>query len=604
MSNYPPIGDYALIGDCHSVALVSREGSIDWCCTPRIDTGSCFGRLLDPERGGHCSIAPHGEGGATGREYLENTLVLATTFESASGEARVLDCFTMRRGGARDPHRQLLRVIEGVSGHVDLRVTVAPRFDYGELAPWIRRGGIQVWTAVGGDDGLLIWSDADLQEADGDELACTLTVKGGERVRLSLGAARPEELDGRPDALEASEVDQRLDYTIGGWRRWAAGARPIDAPSFSLALRSAMVLKALTNAPTGAIAAAATTSLPEAPGGERNWDYRYSWIRDSVLSARSLTELGFEDEADGFRRFIQRTSAGDADKLQILYGVGGERRLTEQELDWAEGYGGARPVRIGNASSEQLQLDAYGALLNLAWRWHRRGHSPDDDLWRFLVDLVDVACERWSEPARGIWEWRDEPLHFVHSKALCWSAIERGVELADESMRRAPTRRWRKVQKEIAEAIESRGYDEERGVFVQAFDGKDMDGALLLLPQAGFVPYDDERMVRTTDAVREELDADGLLYRYTRADGLKGKEGAFLACSFWLAECLANQGRMEEAQEAFDRAARTANDLGLFGEEFDPESGEILGNYPQGITHLSHIAAAVAIAANGGSTLE
>src|SRR3954470_18004728 len=370
MDGSPPIGDYALIGDCHSVALVSREGSIDWCCTPRIDTGSCFGRLLDRERGGHCSIAPHGEGGATGREYLENTLVLATTFESASGEARVLDCFTVRRGGARDPHRQLLRVIEGVSGHVDLRVTVAPRFDYGELAPWIRRGGIQVWTAVGGDDGLLIWSDADLQEADGDELACTLTVKGGERVRLSLGAARPEELDGRPDALEASEVDQRLDYTIGWWRRWAAGARPIDAPSFSLALRSAMVLKALTHAPTGAIAAAATTSLPEAPGGERNWDYRYSWIRDSVLSSRSLTELGFEAEADGFRRFIQRTTAGDADKLQILYGVGGERRLAEQELDWAEGWRGSRPVRVGNASAGQLQLDAHGELLNLAWRWH------------------------------------------------------------------------------------------------------------------------------------------------------------------------------------------------------------------------------------------
>jgi GH15 family glucan-1,4-alpha-glucosidase len=601
MSDCPPIADYALIGDCHSVALVSREGSVDWCCVPRIDDGSCFGRLLDRERGGYCSISPEGGAAVTGREYLEGTLVLATTFESASGEARVLDCFTMRRGGTHEPYRQLLRVVEGVTGHVDFTVTVAPRFDYGELTPWIRRAGIQVWTAVGGDDGLLIWSDAELEQPDRYELTAKVSVKGGERVRLSIVARSPEELDGRADALEPGEVDKRLDYTIRWWRRWVRDARPLDTHAYEGALRSAIVLKALTNAPTGAIAAAATTSLPETPGGERNWDYRYSWIRDSVLSARSLTELGFEKEADGFRRFIQRSSAGDAERLQILYGVGGERRLTEQELDWAEGYCGAKPVRLGNSSTGQLQLDAYGELLNLAWRWHRRGHSPDDDLWRFLVDLVDVACERWNEPDCGIWEWRPEPDHFVHSKALCWSAIERGVQLADESMRRAPTRRWREVQKEIREAIESRGYDRDRGVFVQAFDRKELDAALLLLPQVGFVKYDDERMVRTVDAVREELDADGLLYRYRRADGLKGQEGAFLACSFWLVECLARQGRVDEAEAAFDRAVQTANDLGLFGEEYDPKAGQILGNFPQGLTHLSHIAAVVALAEHDDS---
>ncbi|MFL5886775.1 MAG: glycoside hydrolase family 15 protein [Thermoleophilaceae bacterium] len=601
MPVYPPIADYALVGDCHSVALVSRAGSVDWCCLGRIDSGSCFGRLLDWERGGHCAISPVGDSITTRREYLDDTLVLATTFESESGEARVLDCFTMRRGGSQEPYGQLLRVVEGVSGHVELNLEIAPRFDYGELHPWIRRAGMQVWTAVGGNDGLLIWSDTELEQADPYELEAKLAVRGGERVRLSIVASAPATLDARPDSLEPDEVDKRLDYTIGWWRRWASDARPLDTPSHRGAVRSAIVLKALTNAPSGAIAAAATTSLPESPGGERNWDYRFSWIRDSVLSARSLTELGFENEADGFRRFIQRSSAGDADRLQILYGVGGERRLTEQELGWANGYRGAQPVRIGNASADQLQLDAYGELLNLAWRWHRRGHSPDDDLWRFIVDLVDVACERWQDPDSGIWEWRDKPLHFVHSKAACWSAIERGIELAEESMRRAPTRRWRKVQKEIAEAIEAHGYDEDRGVFVQAFDTKDMDAALLLLPVMGFVDYTDERMVRTTDAVRKELDADGLLYRYRRKDGLKGQEGAFLACSFWLAECLARQGRGEDAQDVFDRATQTANDLGLFGEEYDPNAEEILGNYPQGLTHLSHIAATVALAEHGDS---
>lgn len=596
MSRYPPIGDYALIGDLHSTALVSKAGSIDWCCTPRFDTGSCFGRLLDWERGGYCAIEPQRGGRQTTREYLDNTLVLATTFKSAGGEARVLDCFTTRRGGALDPHRQLIRVIEGLTGEVELKLTIAPRFDYGELSPWIRRGGVQVWTAVGGDDGLVIWSDAELEQTDRHQVGCTVTVRGDERIRLSLVSARPEELDGRPDPLEPEEVDKRLDFTVAWWRRWAKDARQLDGARDQMTVRSAIVLKALTHAPTGAIAAAATTSLPEVAGGSRNWDYRFSWVRDSVLSARSLTELGFEGEADSFRRFIQRSSAGDAELLQIMYGVGGERRLTEEELDWAEGYRGAKPVRIGNAASSQLQLETYGELLNLAWRWHRRGHSPSDDLWRFLVELIDVACEKWDEPDCGIWEWRDNPKHFVQSKAACWSAIERGIQLADESMRRAPTRRWRKVQGEIERAIDRRGYDRKRGVFVQAFDAKAMDAAVLLLPQSGFVDYEDERMVRTADAIREDLDADGLLYRYSCDDGLDGKEGAFLPCSFWLAECYARQGRGDEAREVFDRAVQTANDVGLFGEEYDPASGEILGNFPQGLTHLSHIAAAVALA--------
>jgi GH15 family glucan-1,4-alpha-glucosidase len=358
-------------------------------------------------------------------------------------------------------------------------------------------------------------------------------------------------------------------------------------------LRSAVVIKGLMNDMTGAVVAAATTSLPESWEGDLNWDYRYSWVRDSFFSVRSLAEIGFEGEAERFRRFIERSAAGNAKKLQIMYGVGGERRLTEETLGYLEGYRGAKPVRIGNSAALQLQLDAYGELLELAWRWHLRGNSPDDDYWRFILRLVEMAAERWQEPDHGLWEIRGEPGHYVHSKVLCWVALDRGLRLAEESMRKAPERRWRKVREEIKEAVETEGYDEERGVFVQAFGGKDLDAALLLLPRVGFVGYKDDRMVRTTEAIREELDDNGLLMRFRREEG---EEGAFLACSYWLAECLVYQGHLEEARAIFDRAVSCGNDLGLFSEEYDAERAELLGNFPQGLTHFSHITAAIALA--------
>jgi GH15 family glucan-1,4-alpha-glucosidase len=320
-------------------------------------------------------------------------------------------------------------------------------------------------------------------------------------------------------------------------------------------------------------------------------------VRDSSFSSRAFAELGCDQEADAFRAFIMRSAAGHADDLQVVYGVGGERRLSEQELTGLEGYRGSKPVRVGNNASGQRQLDAYGELVNLTWRWHRRGHSPSDDDWRFLVSLIDHAAEQWRKPDCGIWEWPGEPDHFVHSKVMCWAALDRGIRLADECMRRAPTRRWKQARDQLRRAVERRGYDRKRGVFVQAFDRPELDAALLLLPTVEFVAWDDERMLRTTAAVREELGAgEGLLYRYTRDDGLPGREGAFLCCSFWLAECLAQAGDLTEARAVFDKAIAKANDVGLFSEEVDPSSGELLGNFPQGLTHLAHIDAAVALA--------
>jgi GH15 family glucan-1,4-alpha-glucosidase len=398
-----------------------------------------------------------------------------------------------------------------------------------------------------------------------------------------------------PKEPDPETLDDQLDRTVKWWREWATSLRlgTRDEPA---ARHSGIVLKALTYAPTGAIAAAPTTSLPEALGGPRNWDYRYAWVRDSSFSSRALAELGAVEEADAFRAFIMRSAAGHAGDLQIVYGVAGERRLRGDVVEDLEGYRGSAPVRVGNDAAEQIQLDAYGELVNLTWRWHRRGHSPSDDDWRFLVSLIDHAAERCHEPDCGIWEWPGEPDHFVHSKVLCWSALDRGIRLADECLRRAPTRRWKQVRDELREAIEEHGYDSERGVYVQAFDRTDMDAALLLLPTVEYVAWDDERMLRTVAAIREELGAgDGLIYRYRRDDGVEGKEGAFLCCSFWLAECLARAGDLGEARMIFDKAVARSNDLGLFSEEIDPGTGELLGNFPQGLTHLAHIDAATAL---------
>jgi GH15 family glucan-1,4-alpha-glucosidase len=595
---YPPIADYGFISDCHSAALVSRDGSIDWCCMPRFDASSCFGRLLSWTKGGYCRIRPTGRYQAS-RRYLPDTLVLETVFECDGGKARLLDCMTVHEGGEHHPHRQILRILEGIEGKMQFAVEVDPVFDYGAVKPWIQERD-HYFVALGSNNGLLISSDGPLRMKHRHRLFGEWRIEEGRRAHLSILWRPPENLEEGLTAEPAiPELDDRLDETVDWWKNWLSQGS-IAGDYAAAVTRSAIILKGLSYAPTGAIIAAATTSLPEAVGGSRNWDYRFSWIRDSYFTVRSLAELGFVKEADGFRRFVERTAAGSADDIQVFFGVGGERRLSERQLDDVEGYRRSRPVRIGNAAERQRQLDVYGELLGLAWIWHRQGQSPDDDYWEFLVSLINQAARNWIYPDRGIWEMRCRPRHFVQSKVMCWSALDRGIRLARETGRDGPLDEWRRQRDKIRKAVEERGCDHQRGVFVQAFNFPAMDASLLLLPMTGFVDYRDERMIRTADAVREELEQDGLLRRYAAdSDELDDIEGVFCCCSFWLAECFARQGRREEARRVFERAMTLGNDLGIYSEEYDPRTGEMLGNMPQGLTHLSLIAAAVAIADGG-----
>jgi GH15 family glucan-1,4-alpha-glucosidase len=578
----PSLHDYALIGDRRGAALVSRAGSIDWSCLPRFDQGSCFGRLLDWERGGFCAI--EGDGLETRSRYVDGTLVLETELRGRGGVARVLDCMAVRG------ERRLLRVIEGVEGELELCVRVVARFDYGETRPWLRVQNDGVVRLLGGDDAIVAWCDARLQPCGEHDLEARLTLGAGDRVRLSLAPADPVEVGDGAEAPSAQELDRQLDETLAYWREVSDRAKT-DDPAV---VRSALTLSALVYEPTGAVIAAPTTSLPEAPRGERNWDYRYSWVRDSTFAARTLSEVGFDDVADGFARFVMRSAGGHADELQVAYGLTGYRRANELDLDLA-GYRGARPVRIGNGALSQVQRDELGELMQMCWRWCERGKELDDEEWGFITSVVEQTIEHWSEPDQGFWEWPGDPRHFVHSKAACWGAVDRGLALAEAQGRECPAERWRAARDEIGAALDERGFDRDRGTYVQAFGCRDLDATALLLPVTGYIAYDDERMVSTVDVIRDGLDDHGLLRRYDADDGLPGREGAFLACSFWLVDCLARQGRVDEAREVYERVMETASPLGLFSEEGDARTGEPLGNYPQGLTHLSHIAAALTL---------
>ncbi len=590
----PAIADHAFLSDRHTACLVARTGAVDWWCVPRIDSGSCFAALLDAERGGHMLVAPTAAY-ETRWEYLPGTLVLRTTMRTRAGEVELTDLLALTRAGAADGGGHMVRLVEGRRGSVRMRAEIAPRFDYGEVRPWIRRESTDRHVAIGGNDALAIWSDAPLEPTGDHTLGATFTLTAGQRAGFSLRYAPPHALEADHVQIDLEHLDALVDGTERWWRRRARSARlPVDGPPGHALLRSVLVLEGLASSATGAIVAAATTSLPEVEGGSRNWDYRYSWIRDSTLAVRALAEVGFDDRADAFRRFIQRSSAGHVDDLQIAYGVEGERRLIEFEVPLA-GYRGSTPVRVGNTAAVQRQNDVLGELVLLAWRWHRRGHSPDDDMWRFICDLADAAAERWDEVDAGIWEQRDMPDHFVHSKVMCWAALDRALALADECMRRAPVRRWKRDRDRIARAVDRHGYDRRRRTFRRAFGSQEVDAALLLVPHTGFADVADERMAGTIEAVMADLSEDGLLRRYAAADDMPGREAPFIACTFWLAECLAGQGRLDDAVRAFERATATANDLGLYSEEYDPGTQRMLGNFPQALTHLAHIAAATSI---------
>jgi GH15 family glucan-1,4-alpha-glucosidase len=600
-SRYPAIADYALISDCHCASLVSRTGAVDWCCMPRFDADSCFGRLLDWEKGGYCAISPAAAQADASRRYLPDTMVLETCFRISEGEARLYDFFAMDDDTLGPVRHEQVRLVEGISGSIDFCLELFPRFDFGEIVPHVRGHGNGIYTAIGSNVGLVIHSDIQLEIIQARGLKAGFRIKAGERVRLSIRFTRPELIDEDPLHALASGASADFERTCNWWRKWARRARhPVQPDEHTL--RSAIVLKSLSFERTGAIVAAPTTSLPESMGGERNWDYRFSWVRDSVFTVRALHALGCEREADRFLQFIQRSSAGSAAEMQIMYAVDGKRRLTEVELGWLDGYAGSKPIRIGNFASEQLQLDIYGEILEMAWEWHAKGREIDAQYWAFISDVVDLVCTKWQEKDHGIWEFRDDPRHFVHSKAMCWGALDRGIRLAREKRLPAPIERWEAARTAVCDAIERDGFDPERGIFVQAFGSRHLDAALLLLPRTGFVAYDDPRTVRTTDAICQQLDRGGMLIRYDSPDGLPGREGVFVPCTFWLVRCLAYQGRHELAWKYYRRALACANDLGLFPEEFDTENRRMLGNFPQALTHVSQITAWLALVAKGGET--
>ena len=588
--DYRPIADYAFLSDCHSTALVSSHGSIDWACLRRFDAGSAFARLLDVRRGGAFSIRPVAEITEVHRRYLPGTLVLETTMSTDAGAVRCTDAFTMSSGGSADPRNELVRVVEAVDRPVEVEVVVEPRFDYGDTRPWMRRHADGRVTAVGGDDALVIDTDVDLDiDREASRLHARVTIEPGAARVCSVVAVPAHLVDTALADRQSARV--HLAETVDWWVDWS-DATDATGPHADLLARSAMVLKGLTCAPTGAIIAAPTTSLPEVVGGSDNWDYRYSWVRDSTLALSALADVGHHDVAQGFRDFVMRSSAGHGDELQIMYGPYGQRRLPELELD-LEGWRGSSPVRIGNGAVRQVQLDLYGHLLDAVQLWHGRKDDIDDDEWSFLRSVVDQAMARRNDTDSGIWELRGPPQHFVESKVMVWVALDRGIRLVeDHGFDDVSVDEWRQARDEVRHDVLTRGVDPDRGNFVQHYGTTAVDASLLKLVLVGFVEADDERMRITTDVIMDELGVapHGFLRRYaTEADA---REGVFLLCSCWLVEVLALQGRTDEATALFDALETTGNDLGLFAEEYDAGADELLGNFPQAFTHLGMVAAA------------
>jgi GH15 family glucan-1,4-alpha-glucosidase len=572
------IEDYALIGDLQTAALVERGGSIDWLCFPRFDSGACFAALLGNAENGRWLLAPEGDA-TSSRRYLHDTLVLETTWTTPDGDVRIFD-FMPPRNKAPD----VVRIVEGVRGHVAMRSELVIRFDYGHIVPWVRRVDDSRY-AVAGPDALCFRTPATTRGENMRTLS-EFTIEEGERVPFTLTWYPSHERE--PAWLDP---EAELAETESFWREWNARCKvPLTEEWSDLLHRSLMVLKALTYLPTGGIVAAPTTSLPEWIGGVRNWDYRYCWLRDATLTLLALLQADHVDEAVEWRAWLLRAVAGDPADLQIMYGVAGERRLTEVELPWLSGYEGSTPVRIGNAASEQLQVDVYGEVMDALYQARVHGLPTQHHAWDIQKTLLGYLESAWAQPDEGIWEIRGEPRHFVHSKVMAWVAFDRGVRSVEEQGLDGPADRWREVRDTIhAEACE-RGYDDEVGSFVQSYDSQELDASLLVMPLVGFLPASDPRVRGTIEAVERELLVDGFVRRYrtrTGVDGLPPGEGVFLPCSFWLVDCYELIGRHEEAHALFQRLVALGNDVGLLAEEYDPASHRMLGNFPQAFTHLA-----------------
>ncbi|WP_406217133.1 glycoside hydrolase family 15 protein [Streptomyces decoyicus] len=594
---HPHIEDYALIGDLQTAALVGRDGSIDWLCLPRFDSGACFAALLGGRDNGHWRLSPRSSEARAQRSYRGESLILDTVWETPTGNVRVIDFMPQR-----DRQPDVVRIVEGLSGSVEMRGVLRLRFDYGRAVPWVRAAeGSRV--AVAGPDSVWLRTPSQGTTYGKDfSTRSDFTVAAGDRTAFVLTWHPSHEP--RPEQIDPFEA---LQDTLDDWHTWSARCR-YNGPYREAVIRSLITLKALTYAPTGGIVAAPTTSLPEELGGVRNWDYRYCWLRDASLTLNCLLSAGYLEEAGAWRDWLLRAVAGAPDDLQIMYGLAGERRLPEAELPWLSGYCDSLPVRIGNAAVEQRQLDVYGEVLDSFHIARTAGLASEPHAWSIQRALVDYLESTWRDPDEGLWEIRGPRRHFVHSKVMAWVAADRAVRAIEADPKLGgDVERWRAMRDEVHREVCERGYDADRGTFTQFYGSRELDAATLLIPRVGFLPGDDPRVVSTIDTVRRELTVPqgpdgmggaplGLVRRYSTeggsVDGLPGGEGTFLACSFWLVDALRLSGRRHEAREMFERLLDLRNDLGLLSEEYDPAARRQLGNYPQAFSHIGLVGTA------------
>jgi GH15 family glucan-1,4-alpha-glucosidase len=588
-----PIEDYAMIGDLHSAALVGRDGSIDWLCLPHFDSDACFARLLGDDGNGYWSIAPVAPVTKASRRYREGTLVLETEFETATGVVRLTDCMPIR-----EDHPQVVRTVECLSGKVEMRMELCIRFGYGEVVPWVTRCE-NLLTGTAGPDSVALWTLAETH-GEGMKTVAQATISEGQYMPFVLTWYLSHELPPRP-------IDPwySIETTAAWWRAWSAGCS-YDGDHREAVLRSLITLKALTYEPTGGIVAAATTSLPEAIGGNRNWDYRYCWLRDATLTLESLMRGGYHEEAMAWRDWLLRAASGDVSKLQIMYGAAGERRLDEWEVDWLSGYEGSRPVRVGNAASGQFQLDVYGEVMDALFTACQFDGVTSRAMWDLQRGMIEYLETAWKEPDDGIWEVRGPRRHFTHSKVMAWVAVDRAVRtLEGWPTLEGPIDRWRALRDEIHAEVCDKGFNEEKQAFTQYYGSDQLDASLLMIPIVEFLPPEDPRVVSTVEAIERELVEEGFVLRYRTSDsgdvdGLTGREGAFLACSFWLADCLHMIGRADDAAALFERLLSLRNDLGLLSEEYDAVLQRQVGNFPQAFSHVSLVNTACRLSGQHG----